>query len=297
MPQIPKPNYEYDVERLVKAYQQAMDDILRELTRTDLTNFSRANQLATLKSIGEILVGLNADSSELVKQSIEKAATNGIIHAILALGVVDTVKEAQAIVTFNRVNKDLVKTMVADTQSDLLAVTQNVDRKVRTAVREVSAEVIRNNVTKGVNATASLRRDIVSELHNRLGESINTGIIDAAGRRWKPTTYVDMLVRTKMMQAHKESTINEAISRGVYYGVISRHGAKDACKAYEGKVVSLTLDAPGPYEYIGHLPRYEIFHPNCKHLVSPIRRPDRLPDDLRDLNGVSGNDAMDDYLF
>lgn len=48
MPRIPKPDYDYDVSKLVKAYQQAMEDILRELTRTDLTKFSRANQLATL---------------------------------------------------------------------------------------------------------------------------------------------------------------------------------------------------------------------------------------------------------
>ncbi|AND39611.1 phage minor capsid protein [Cytobacillus oceanisediminis] len=276
MPQIPTPEYDYDVKRLVKAYQDAIDRILQQLYRMDLSEFSRANQLAVLKSIGEIITELNEEAGLFAKESLEKAAKDGVVSAIVSLGVVETVAEAEAIVTFNRVNKTLVQAAIADTQADLLAVTQNVDKKVRSTVRKVSAEVMRNNLTQGINATATLRRDIVKELRTQLGESVNTGIIDAAGRRWKPTTYVDMLVRTKMMEAHKEATINEALGRDVHYGVISRHGAKDACRNWEGKVVKLTRDAEGDYPYVGDLPRKEIFHPFCKHLISPIRRPDRI---------------------
>lgn len=276
MPQIPTPEYDYDVKRLVKAYQDAIDRILQQLYRMDLSEFSRANQLAVLKSVGEIITELNEEASLFARESLEKAAKDGVVSAIVSLGVVETVAEAEAIVTFNRVNKTLVQAAIADTQADLLAVTQNVDKKVRSTVRKVSAEVMRNNLTQGINATATLRRDIVKELRAQLGESVNTGIIDSAGRRWRPTTYVDMLVRTKMMEAHKEATINEALGRDVKYGVISRHGAKDACRNWEGKVVKLTRDAEGDYPYVGDLPRKQIFHPFCKHLISPVRRPDRI---------------------
>lgn len=273
MPELPSPNYEYDVEKLVSAYQKAINEILRELERMDLSQFNRANQLATLNSVGEILNGLNKEAGELAKLSIEKAAKDGVINAILSLGVVETVTEAEQIVAFNRVNKELVKAVIADTQSDLLAVTQNVDKKVRATVRKVSAEVMRNNLTRGINATVTLRREITAELRKQLGESVNTGIVDAAGRKWRPSKYVDVLVRTKMMEAHKEATINEALSRNVLYGVISRHGAKDACAKWEGKVVKLTRDAAGDFAYIGDIPKNELFHPFCRHLVSPLRRP------------------------
>ncbi|WP_342540055.1 phage minor capsid protein [Heyndrickxia sp. FSL K6-6286] len=275
MTQPPKPNYDYEVNRLVGAYEKAIEEILRELNRLDLNNFSRANQLATLKSIGEILNELNVEAGELARASIEKAVKDGIISAIMSLGIAETVQAAETLVKFNRINKELVAAAVADTQSDLLAVTRNVDNKVRATVRRVSAEVLRSNLTKGVNATQSLRRDITAELRKQLGESVNTGIIDAAGRRWRPSKYVNVLVRTKMMEAHKESTINEALSRDVMYGVISRHGAKDACGKWEGKVVKLTPDAPGNYVYINDIPRNELFHPCCRHTVSPIRNPER----------------------
>lgn len=277
----PGPNYNYDVEEVVKAYEKAIDAILRELERIDLTNFQRANALATLKSISEILAELNAEAGKLAQEKVEKAARDGIVRALIAMELATSVAEAEKIVAFNRLNKEMVAAAVADTQADLLAVTQNVEKKVRAAVRQATAEAMRNNLPRGINASDPIRRAILADLRKTLGDSVNTGIIDAAGRRWKPTTYVDVLVRTKMMQAHKEATINEAVPRGAVYGIISKHGAKDACRNYEGKIVKLDRSADGNYPYIYDLPKREIFHPYCKHVVSPFRRIDRLPADIQ----------------
>lgn len=89
-----------------------------------------------------------------------------------------------------------------------------------------------------------------------------------------------MVVRTKMMYAHMEATTNEAIERGVMYGTISSHGAKDGCGQYEGKVVKLVQDAPGDYPSVDALRASgAIFHPNCKHVITPKRYPESLPKD------------------
>ncbi len=45
---------------------------------------------------------------------------------------------------------------VADTQSDLLAITQNVDRKTRAAVRKAVSDSMRLNMTKGTNGRRSI---------------------------------------------------------------------------------------------------------------------------------------------
>ncbi|WP_019241505.1 MULTISPECIES: phage minor capsid protein [Bacillus] len=275
MTQPPTPNYDYDVAQLVKLYEKAIDKIMRELERVDLDNFTRANQLATLKSIAEILEGLDSTASVWASECIEKAVKDGIISTIISLGVVKTVAEAEDIFKFNRINKEFVKAAVADTQADLLAVTQNVDKKVRATVRKVSAEVLRSNLTQGINGTQTLKRDITAELRKQLGDSLNSAIIDAAGRRWRPSKYVEVLVRTKMMEAHRESTINEGVSRGALYGVVSKHGAKDACGKWEGKVLKLTPDAPGDYTYVGDIPRNELWHPCCKHQLTAVRKPER----------------------
>jgi hypothetical protein len=269
------PNYDGEVRELIGYYKAAIADILEELERIDLSDFRRANSLAVLKSITEILSELDKKAGAWAEKQLPVAVKEGVEEAILALGVVETLEEAKQVATFNRLNKSLVETVVADTQADLLAVTQNVSRKVRTTVRQVAAEVLRSNISQGVNGAKSIKRDLLQELRKKLGEAANTGIVDAAGRRWRPDDYVDMLARTKLMNSYRESTQNEAVSREAYYGIISRHGAKDACKNWEGRVIKLTPDAPGSYPYIGNLPQREIFHPRCRHVVSPIRNPER----------------------
>jgi hypothetical protein len=272
----PTPTYEYDIAVLIGYYREALQKISNELNRIDLTNFERANLLVVQKEIADVLADLDVRMKAWVASTIPIAAEDGIIYSIMALGVAETVEDARKIVVFNRLNREFIKTAVADTQDDLLQVTQNIERKVRTTIRQVTAEAMRANLTQGINTTDSIKRDILRELRVRLGESIDTGIIDAAGRRWKPEVYTEMVTRTKLAQTQRESAINDALGRDAYYGKISSHGAKDLCRGWEGRVVKLTPDAPGDYPYYGSLPNREIFHPNCKHVISPVRRPDRV---------------------
>lgn len=269
----PDPTYDRDINVLVRTYKRAIGDILAELARLELTDMSRANSKAALAEVAKTLASLNVESAEWVKTYIPKAATDGVIQAILGLGVADTVDDAAKIAKFNRLNREFVATAIADTQADLLAVTQNIDRKVRVAVRQATADAMRANLAKGVNGRRTISRDILTQMKITLGDSVNTGIIDAAGRRWKPEAYVEMVTRTKMAQTHRETTMNEALGRGAMYARISRHGAIDACANYEGMIVKLMPDAPGNYRYVGDLPRREIFHPRCRHTLTPVRDP------------------------
>jgi hypothetical protein len=282
----PTPTYEYDIAILIGYYREALQKVSNELTRIDLTNFERANLIVVQKEIADVLAELDVRTSAWVASMIPKAAEDGIIASIIALGVADTVEEARTIVVLNRLNRDFIKTAIADTQDDLLQVTQNVSRKVRTTIRQVTAEAMRANLTQGINTTDSIKRDILRDLRQRLGESLNTGIIDAAGRRWKPEVYVETVTQTKLAQTQRESAINDALGRNAYYGIISSHGAKDLCRNWEGRIVKLTPDAEGDYPYYGSLPNREIFHPRCKHVVSPVRRPDRLPESIRQRNNI-----------
>jgi hypothetical protein len=271
---IPQPDYEYDINRLTREYRKAIEAILRELERLDVSDMSRANSMAALAHIAEILKELDDTAIGWVDEVIPKAALDGVAATILSLGALETLEEAETLAKFNRMNKDMVSAIVADTQSDLLAVSKNIDNKVRSTIRQVAAESMRANFAKGINGRRTINRDILTNLREKLGDSVNTGIIDARGRRWKPEVYVDMLTRTKTMYAHIEATTNEAVGRGAFYGVISRHGAKDNCRLYEGKIVKLIPEASGDYPYIGDLRNgRDIFHPNCRHVVSPLRNP------------------------
>lgn len=269
--ELPTPTYNNEVSILVGYYEKAMRSVSNELLRLGLTNFERAQIVATMAEIKRILKELDNNASQWTEVSIEKAVTDGVVRSLVALGLAETAQEAENIVKFNKLNRDLIKTAVADTQDDLLQISQNVDRRVRTAIRKATAESLRSNLTQGINGTASLKRDILSQL----GEATKVGIVYSNGHKFKPNDYVEMAVRTKMSRTHTEATINDALGREVYYGKISTHGAKDACSKWEGKIVKLVREEPGDYPYIGDLPRREIFHPNCKHLITPVRRPDR----------------------
>lgn len=288
--EVPRPNYDYDVKRLSREYEKALKAVQSELNSLFLTDFERAQIVAVELNIRAILRDLNTYGNTWATAAITKSARDGVAGAIFALHLTETLEEAQKIARFNALNKPLVEALVADTKADLLAVTQNVERKTRAAVRQVTAQVMREKSAAGINGARSLQQAMSRGLRDKLGQSADTAIVDSAGRRWKLKTYTEMLARTKMLEAHKEATRNEALSEGVQYGVISRHGAIDACRKWEGKVVAFSYDAPGNYPILDELPRNEIFHPNCKHLVSPVRRLDRLPADLLDLNGIEADE-------
>jgi Phage minor capsid protein 2 len=277
------PNYDYEVGRLVEAYKRGVEKILRELERGDITEMSKAQSRAMLASVSEVLASLNEESRKWVEENVPMAARQGVAQALVDLAVVNTLAEAEVIVKFNRVNNELVKAVVADTYNDLLASTQRIDSKVRIAVRKVTAEVLRDSLSAGINGRKTINREILAGLRKELSDSVNTGLIDAAGRRWKPQDYVDMVTRTKMMEAYTEAQTNEALSRDAYYGVISSHGAKDACRYHEGRIIKLTPDAPGPYPTKAELQATgQIWHPRCRHVISVIRNLDRLPISVRE---------------
>lgn len=271
MPTAPQPNYDYDVRKITKAYESALKDVQAELKGLMLTEFKRAQVVATEKEIKRILSDTAKYGNEWATVSMTKSAQEGIASTIYTLGLTKTMDEALKIAQFNQVNRRLVNAAIADTQADLLAVTQNVDRQAKLAIRRATAEALRTTLTGGNNATSQIAKAIRDQIVN----STDVAIIDARGRRWKLSDYTDMLASTKMMHAHREAAMTEALSRGVQYGRISRHGAKDACAKYEGRIVKLDPDADGDYPYVNDIPRNELFHPKCKHLVTALRDPSK----------------------
>lgn len=272
---VPDPTYERELSVIVAIFQRGIADIQAELQRLNLSKLSRANANAALREIAKILAGMNEESAAWVSANIPQAALDGVARTLFALELAETYEEAEKIAKFSRLNADYVKAAVADTQADLLAITQNIDRRTKAEIQRAVAQSFRENVAKGVNGRKTIQRDVLANMRQQLGTALDTGIVDSAGRRWKPEVYAEMVTRTKMQRTHLEATENEALSRGVQYGIISRHGATDACANYEGRVVKLVADAPGSYPYVGDLRKGRaIFHPNCRHQVTPVRNPE-----------------------
>lgn len=272
---IPRPSYDDDVSSLTRKYAKALRDLRRELLSLPIDDtFHRGQIDAALKDMAAITKRLNVETAAWVKEYIPKAARDGVAVALTSLGVASSYGAAVAKASFNGLNKTMVQAVMADLQSDLLAVTQNVDRRVRNAVRTTTADVMRSNMTKGINGLRTNRREIIAGLRKKLGDSLDTGIVDAAGRKWNPETYADMVVRTKMMEANTAGAVNEALDRGVLYARISRHNASDPCSKWEDRIVKLDPDAQGDFPTLDEArATREVFHPRCGHIILPERNP------------------------
>ncbi|MDT2260642.1 hypothetical protein P7H06_15580 [Paenibacillus larvae] len=103
-------------------------------------------------------------------------------------------------------------------------------------------------------------------------EIVGFRYVDAAGRRWRPDTYVEMLTRTKMMNTYREATTISALELRMC-SMQSYPGTAQLTRSnWEGKIIKLTAEAPGPYPTYDQLrATKEIFHPHCKHTFTPIR--------------------------
>ncbi|MGE6488506.1 phage minor capsid protein [Paenisporosarcina sp. NPDC076898] len=273
----PQPNYNDDIQLLVKEYELAIKRLEKEMNTLFINDFQRAQILITQKNIEAILEELNTGVTTWTSTFMPSAVTEGIATTLFSLSLVESMKDARKMVQFSEINDLLVRAIVADTQDDLLQVTNNVSRKLRNAIRKGTGKSMRANLTQGINGTQALKRDVLKEWKKDLGDALGTGIIDKAGRRWKPATYAEMVVRTKMLNAHIEATTNEALENGVQYAIVSSHNAPNACRFHEGRIVKLDPNAPGDYPTIEELRNSgQIFHPNCKHVITPIRSLDEL---------------------
>jgi hypothetical protein len=90
-----------------------------------------------------------------------------------------------------------------------------------------------------------------------------------------------MVARTKMNNAYIDAIREEALQDGTDLAIIStKPDTYDACKHYEGMIISLNGLTSGYLTYEGIKQSKECFHPNCGHFVRPIGGTDKVPDKL-----------------
>ncbi|MBC9786311.1 minor capsid protein [Heliobacterium chlorum] len=283
---IPKPVYERDVKRLIGYYQKAFTEIAGRLKSVSSSGLEKAYAESLLSQIMVILRDLDGSTKSWCEQIIKQAFTEAQAQTILTLGDASSLSEAASSISFSMLARERTEALINDTYTDLLMATQNTERKIKQLVRNAVSETLRVKVLEQMGRR-TLKSAIVNELtHKGLSAKLDNeawvGIVDRAGRRWNLSTYAEMVVRTKLTQAHIEGTRVETMERGVDLAVISSHGAKDACRSFEGMVISLHGLTPGYLTYDQVRNTGKIFHPNCQHHVSPVRDISLLPKQLRE---------------
>ncbi|WP_255289507.1 phage minor capsid protein [Bacillus cereus] len=266
--------------RLVSIYKKAILRLQKEMDAVDVTKLNTASAYALIRHLQEELLAVDAEAIDWINENLLIASKDGIANSLVALEYVETYEEALNVVTFNKANALLIRKAVQDTHKEVLGITQNMNKHFIKEIRKITADVIAENVA--LNNKSQLRSkemaERIKELQDRLRDSMDVAIVDAGKRKWSVEHYTDMLARTKMMQLHDTSCSNEAIGRGAYYATISFNAStKDACRHHQGRIVKLVNEAEGNYPTVDQLKMSgQIFHPNCKHFILPLRDPSLL---------------------
>lgn len=284
--QVPDLAFESDSNKLIEHYKSAFKEIVEVLSiLAGLNDISYLTQQKILAQIATILMSLDKQNEQWCKQYIEQYFREGMAYVLYEAGLYDTLAQARQGVSYSSLSRHMVDTHISDTYEDLLSATKNTERKIKQLVKRVVSHHIRAKALQKAGRK-DMERAIINDLTKAgLSRSLNeegwVGIVDAAGRRWNLSTYVRMVTKTKLQQAHVEGVRTEGLERGIDLAVISSHGAEDACRYFEGLVISLNGLTPGYLTYEELRKSNLIFHPNCQHTVRPIRDIKLLPPQLR----------------
>ena len=288
MREIPPIKYDKDVERMAEYYQRSHLRVTEELVRlleTDSWNVLVSQEASLARQLQLIMHENDTAIHAEVDALIKKSHVAGQAQALLSLGEASTLAEATRGVSMSMFTQKSAEKMVQDTFEDVLALTSRTDKRIKQTVREISGEVLRMNAMNQSGLTDS-RKAIMNQLLKKgFSKKITKdfkGVTDSAGRKWVLKTYVNMLTKTKISQAYSEGVRSECVERGVDLAMISSHGAKDACRHFEGMVISMTGATAGYLTYDELRNSNKIFHPNCEHTITPLRDISLLPPQLQE---------------
>lgn len=117
---------------------------------------------------------------------------------------------------------------------------------------------------------------------------------DKSGRTWGLKRYTEMVSRTVLREAETQGTVNRLVQCGVTLGKVSEHSAKpcDVCVPWQGRILDLTGQAKGKYPTMDDARAGGLWHPNCKHNLTP--HVESIEDTIKRLEGNLGEGALED---
>lgn len=294
--EIPFPEYEGNEEKVIKIYEKHWKRIEKEiLSLSEIPDGQTRRQLgmqreAAISRLQLLFYELRKEMGEAIPEMVTDAYLAGLAYTAITAGVY-TLVDGSFDKTLTAAKKDLkiafkpskqryVSRMVRDLQTDLLKTTKNTENFTKRIVRESFAKVM-SEETLRAQKRSEIARKVKEEITKRALKSKlegNIALIDSAGRRWSLDRYVKMAVKTKVNNVYFDGIREQAKEEGMDLAIINSHPLTvDACKKFEGMIISLNGDTKGYFTYEQLKASKKIFHPNCRHFARPIPGIDFVP--------------------
>ena len=259
---------EKKIEKLIALYLAANDEFINLIINGMAVEYPTDS--VHVQSMTSMLNRITSLSNTLKNSS--KPKVESVITAAYESGYLNASGGTE--IKFTDTQQATLDKLMTDTYNDMLIATKYMSESAKRFVRVKTSQVmqLQQALRQGNKSLAySLARQLEA---GKLGKDASTqaftGIVDKAGRRWNLKTYSEMVVRTKVQQAHIYGTAQQGHEMGYHLFIISSHNALDACSHWEGKIISVGESIDGYPSYEELATSNEIFHPNCKHHITPI---------------------------
>lgn len=135
-------------------------------------------------------------------------------------------------------------------QTDLLREEQ-INQAIARGLVEGTPQKIKSEITK------ALETQLIGEQK----------YVKAGSRNYKPSTYAEIVARTRTREAQSSGVISESLKYGVDTVQVSDHNTTTPeCIPHEGQIYSIS----GATSTFPRLNRVPPFHPNCLHVLLPL---------------------------
>lgn len=260
------------LDELNKLYQETYKKVAQELV--DSAGAKRIQKARVMARINYELSKLGVDGDKILKEELSKYYYDGANQALQDLRDLDVNLSPSASAA---INKEAVAALVDEAVTlygqGIAGISRNASNIISTALRQN----LNLTIAQG-KITGSARKMISAAVEKEIRDRGIGSLTDKAGRSWSLDSYTEMLVRTKGVEARNQGLANKMVSYGFDLVQVSNHGTQHkACRAWEGKILSLTGQTPtgakllGGYSVAGTVDEAKaagLFHPNCKHAIN-----------------------------
>lgn len=255
------------VDFFIRADKEFKDSIVKELT----VKYPSDN--IQVKSMTDLLSIVTKQSKSL--KYITKDKVDMIISRAYKLGTEKANFELKSNEQeYNDKQVQNVKSLSEETYNDIISAIRLMDRSAKHFIRIKTSEVmqLKQAVNNGNKMLAySISRGLTESKLKKDAHRNYTAIVDKEERKWNLKTYVEVVIRTKVLQAYNYGTADESKKQGVHLFKISKHPVcVDECKQWEGKIITVGENIEGYHDFFEIAKTKECFHPYCKHTITPI---------------------------
>lgn len=277
------------VAQLYREAESALTQQIADRLRKDMDHPYAERKLVAVRhlqrSARTILATLNNRAADTIRQSIADAYRNGWGSALEDLPKAWFAKSGIG-QDAARGREDIPNT--AAIESIAAAVVQDIGEKSRNVLRDVvdAYRAVQTAAAARVLAGIQTRRQASQSAWQRLVDQGITGFTDRAGRRWRLSSYVEMVARTNAQRAAVQAQTDRLTSLGVDLVIVSDAPQEcRICRPYEHEVLRV---GTGPTGWVGvqHATKDNetvsvrivdtvagamakgLLHPNCRHSLS-----------------------------